>query len=287
MDYDFVNDLLLIKQLLGLTDTALAQALGVSRSTLNRWIAGNGITTRLMETVYEYAYSKGLRINDIKSQFHKEESENKGSALLFHGARFPIEGKVDLAHAKTSNDLGVGFYCGETLEQSSMYCAGGKEGSVYLFSASFSGLTQAKLSVDTEWMLAISYFRGRLKGREANPLLRSIVEKIEGADYVIAPIADNKMFSLINNFIDGEITDEQCKHCLSATNLGNQIVLRSEKAIRKLSPLARLYLCASEKNDRLVAREESNRIGNDKVKAARIKYAGQGKYIDQLLGERL
>jgi len=30
------------------------------------------------------------------------------------------------------------------------------------------------------------------------------------------------MFEIIDSFIEGEITDVQCQHCLSATNLGKQ-----------------------------------------------------------------
>ena len=32
-------------------------------------------------------------------------------------------------------------------------------------------------------------------------------------------------FEIIDRFIDGEITDVQCQHCLSATNLGKQYVI--------------------------------------------------------------
>ena len=31
-------------------------------------------------------------------------------------------------------------------------------------------------------------------------------------------------FEIIESFIDGEITDVQCQHCLSATNMGKQYV---------------------------------------------------------------
>ena len=39
------------------------------------------------------------------------------------------------------------------------------------------------------------------------------------------------MFQIINSFIEGELTDEQCKHCLAATNLGMQYIFVSEKAV--------------------------------------------------------
>ena len=51
------------------------------------------------------------------------------------------------------------------------------------------------------------------------------------------------MFQIINSFIDGEITDEQCKHCLAATNLGYQYVFVTPKSTKhlKLSSVA-MYL---------------------------------------------
>ena len=94
------------------------------------------------------------------------------------------------------------------------------------------------------------------------------------------------MFSIINNFIDKEITDEQCKHCLSATNLGYQYVIKSPKAIKRLKIIEKCYICSEEKNDYLEKRKDYTKLGDDKVKAARIKYRGIGKYIDELLGEK-
>ena len=72
----------------------------------------------------------------------------------------------------------------------------------------------------------IEYLRFKaLEKYKEHPYIKKLISKLENIDYVIAPIADNRMYRIINSFIDGEITDEQCKHCLAATNLGNQYVL--------------------------------------------------------------
>lgn len=39
------------------------------------------------------------------------------------------------------------------------------------------------------------------------------------------------MFRIIDSFIEGEITDEQCIHCLAATNLGLQYVFKTKKCL--------------------------------------------------------
>ena len=92
------------------------------------------------------------------------------------------------------------------------------------------------------------------------------------------------MFQLIEEFIDGEITDVQCQHALSATNLGMQVVFLSELALERVRPpLGRCILAEAEKKDYLTGKLEENRIGIDKAKIAKREYRGQGQYIDQIL----
>ena len=55
------------------------------------------------------------------------------------------------------------------------------------------------------------------------------------------------MFEIIDNFIDGEITDVECKRCLSVTSLGMQYVFISERALSKIAMLERCYLSDEEK----------------------------------------
>ena len=91
------------------------------------------------------------------------------------------------------------------------------------------------------------------------------------------------MFQIIDTFIDGEITDEQCKHCLAATNLGKQYVLISDKAINHVKILERCFISNLEKNEYKGKRNDDLKLGDDKVKLARIQYRGKGRYIDEIL----
>ena len=91
------------------------------------------------------------------------------------------------------------------------------------------------------------------------------------------------MFEIIDSFIDGEITDIQCQHCLSATNLGNQYVFVTQKALSQVEILRHCYLCEAEKQSYISARHKDSKVSNDKVKIARKQYRGQGKYIEEIL----
>ena len=132
-------------------------------------------------------------------------------------------------------------------------------------------------------MLTGACFRGRLKGRISAEKQSQICAKADQADYIIAPIADNRMYQIIDSFIDGEITDEQCRHALAATELGMQYVIKTERAAECAEVLERCYLCSEEKKNYYTARSDDFRAAEDKVRAARIKYRGKGKYIDELL----
>jgi hypothetical protein len=132
-------------------------------------------------------------------------------------------------------------------------------------------------------MISIAYFRGWLKEYENTIVIQKILQKIQQADVIIAPIADNRMFDIINEFVENEITDEQCRHALAATNLGYQYVLKTKKAIDSISYLQELYVCNKEKEKCIEGRVSLTNNGQQKVKMARIEYKNKGRYIGEIL----
>lgn len=114
-------------------------------------------------------------------------------------------------------------------------------------------------------------------------MIQGVLNRLNGVDYVVAPIADNRMFQIIDSFIEGEITDVQCRHCLSATNLGNQYVFFTQRAADQIKILRRCYLASVEKEAYISVRSEDAQGSNDKVKIARKQYRGQGQYIEEIL----
>ena len=132
-------------------------------------------------------------------------------------------------------------------------------------------------------MLTIAYYRGALSEYENHPTVKNIIKKSRNCDYIIAPIADNRMFQIINAFINGELTDEQCKHCLAATNLGMQYIFISEKAANQLKLIERCYIAENEKEYFKNRRYDELKLGDNKVKLAKKQYRGKGLYIDEIL----
>ena len=203
--------------------------------------------------------------------------------LLFHGAKSKIKGTLTANKSRDNNDFGKGFYAGENYEQSISFISSFDKPSVYFLDLNENGLTFKKFNVNQEWMMTIAYFRGALDEYKSHPKIKNLINNLNNYDYIIAPIADNRMYQIINSFIEGEITDVQCKHCLSATNLGFQYVFLSEKSLKNLKIVERCYVSSYEKEYFRNLRLADVKVGNDKVKIARMQYRGQGRYIDEIL----
>ena len=284
MNYSVGTDVELVKELLDCTTAGLSKRTGIGTATLERWLA-NGVvpSSSRLEAFYSFAFSEGLRLNAIKAQLYSEQAEQSNRTALFHGSKTGISGPLSLGKSRPNNDFGRGFYCGESLEQSAMFVSDCAAPSLYMAEFDAAGLHGERFHVDENWMLAVAWNRGRLRQYAEHPLIKGLQARLAKADYVIAPIADNRMFEVIDSFIDGEITDVQCQHSLSATDLGSQHVFVSEKALENVTLLERCYLCADEKRQYLESKRETQRIGIDKGKVARRQFRGEGRYIEELL----
>ena len=91
------------------------------------------------------------------------------------------------------------------------------------------------------------------------------------------------MYQIINKFINSEISDEQCKHALSVTNLGMQYILLSDKAIEKLKLVTTLYVCDDEKRELIQNKNKEIKTTQHKIQLINQKYYGKGKLIGKIL----
>lgn len=284
MEYEFAKD---VETYLVLTEQSIknnSKELQVTRQTIYNWMDNKtNVNEKTIQKFYEAVYCSGIHLNKIKEQLYREDCTVSEDILLFHGSKSGIEGPISLERARSNNDFGKGFYCGETLDQAAQFVSGFDTSSVYMIRFDPTNLRELRFCVDQDWMLTIAWFRGRLKKFSKSEKIKTLIHKTQTADYIIAPIADNRMFQIIDQFIEGEITDVQCQHCLSATNLGFQYILKTEVALKQTQILEKCFLAPSEKKDYIALRTESEHIGLDKVKLAKRKYRNQGKYIEEIL----
>lgn len=255
----------------------LSSKTGISRTTLEQIKRTGKTTDQVCEKFYSFIYEKGYRINSVKEELSKEKYDH----VLYHGSKTGLT-RITPDGSRDNCDFGKGFYLGETYEQALAFVCEFDKSSVYSFRYSPSELKIKELSCNLDWMLSICHYRGTLGKYSRNGMVTKIINDIESADLVIAPIADNKMFYIMALFTEGEINSEVALHSLSASKLGMQYIFRTNKALNSLSPIEKHYLCNPEREDcrkRLI--ERSYEI-DTKLKLAKRKFKN-GFFIEELL----
>lgn len=283
MDYNFDKDFKAIRDVLDISQKEFAKVLDTEQKTISNIESKDSYPSKtIVESAFTYAFKKDVKINKLKELLCRDNLSHN-EKLLFHGSKGEIKGDIDVNFGRGNNDFGQGFYTGESYEQAVSFISIYDDPSVYFMSFDDSDLKCKRYSVDREWMMTIAYYRESLEEYENHPLIEKIIKESRDCDYIIAPIADNKMFETINEFIEGNLTNEQCKHCLAATNLGMQYVFLTEKAASRLKIVERCYVCDKEREYYKKIKEDYRKLGNDKVKLAKAQYRGIGKYIDEVL----
>lgn len=283
MDYNFDKDFKAIRDVLDISQKEFAKVLDTEQKTISNIESKDSYPSKtIVESAFTYAFKKDVKINKLKELLCRDNL-SYNEKLLFHGSKGEIKGDIDVNYGRGNNDFGKGFYTGESYEQAVSFISTYDDPSVYFMSFDDSDLKCKRYSVDSEWMMTIAYYRETLDKYENRPLIKKIIAESRDCDYIVAPIADNKMFETINEFIEGNLTDEQCKHCLVATNLGMQYVFLTEKAASRLKIVERCYVCDKEREHYKKLKEDYRKLGNDKVKLAKAQYRGIGKYIDEVL----
>lgn len=285
MEFNFIEDLETIKTITQNSWSEIAEMLNVDYSTLSRWRNGTSKPSdRMVENIYNYLYKNNFRINRLLEENFKD-NQTENCKILFHGSKEGIKGKLSISFSNEKRDFGKGFYLGESVKQAISFVSSFPKSWLYTIKIkNFKKLKIKEFDVCKEWMILVAYYRGKLEEYKNSRYLESLVNSIKDVDVVIAPIADNSMYSIINDFIEGSITDLQCVNSLSANRLGKQFVVLNDKTLDNNVEIVKTsYLCALEKEDYEIEKETEINIGKNKMILAKRKYAGQGLYIEEIL----
>lgn len=242
-------------------------------------------TKQQLENIYNFAYNRGLYINEIHWQEALDKYRAPGVDVVSHGARTYIKGDIRLDVSGDSNDFSDGFYMGQDIAQGGMFVGEEPNSSLYILTFNPKGLKRAQFNVSVDWMLAVCWYRDKIPQYADAKRVRRIRDKVDNCDYVLAPIADNKMFEVIDAFSNKEITDLQCLYALSATHLGYQYVLKKEACLSHVDIKEHMYFCSVEKSLYNKQADVETNTSMNKAIIARNRYKDDGVYIDELLGD--
>ena len=242
-------------------------------------------TKQQLENIYNFAYNKGLYLNEIKWGECVDEFQQGRTKVGSHGSRVNIKGNIRLDVSGESNDFADGFYVGQHIGQAGMFVGEEPNSSLYILTFNTEDLDVAAFNVGVDWMLAVAYYRNKIPQYADHPKIKAIRDKVDNCDYVFGPIADNKIFEVIDAFTEGLITDQQCLYALSATHLGYQYVLKTQKALEHLEMKEHLYYCAAEKAMYNKEADVETNTSMNKALIAKKRYADRGQYITELLSD--
>lgn len=163
--------------------------------------------------------------------------------ILYHGSIEIIEKPV-FGKGKAYNDYGQGFYCTEHLELAKEWaCNENVDGYANRYEIETDGLNILKLSSDQytilNWLALLMLHR---KGRLSTPvsrrgrdyLIEHFLPDFEGYDAIIGYRADDSYFSFARSFVSNEISLRQLALAMKLGKLGEQFVLKSEKAFEAI-----------------------------------------------------
>lgn len=163
--------------------------------------------------------------------------------ILYHGSNERIEAPV-FGKGKKYNDYGQGFYCTEHLELAKEWsCNEGIDGFANKYELEVEGLNILNLSSDEYTILHwLALLLNNRRFRLSTPVMRRGTEwlkehfliDIREYDLVIGYRADDSYFSFARAFVGNEISLSQLNYAMRLGKLGEQYVLKSEKAFAQI-----------------------------------------------------
>ncbi len=195
---------------------------------------------------------------------------------VYHGSDHVIE-KPLYKGSKRTNDYGYGFYTTESVELAKEWaCGDGTDGFVNSYELDLTGLKVLNLNDEEysilNWLAILtsyrSYWQKESIAEEAKRYLQEhFFTDPENYDVVIGYRADDSYFTFAQDFVAGAISVAKLSEAMHLGKLGEQIVLKSEKAFSQIGFIeveavnADIYYERKQVRDREARREYRKRRG--------------------------
>lgn len=199
--------------------------------------------------------------------------------ILYHGSLDLIKKPV-FGYGKTNNDYGPGFYCTQNLELAKEWAAQDpeKDGWANEYSIEIDGLKLLNLNGSEytilNWLSVLAKYRDfrvstPIARQGKNYLIENFSVPVENYDMIMGYRADDSYFSFARAFVNNELSIAQLANAMRLGKLGEQYVLKSQKAFDKIQfkeahrSLAKEYF--SKRKDRNEAANQAFRKEADNV----------------------
>ncbi len=280
-----------IRQFTGLSQTEMASKIGVRFATINRWENGHSLPTRLaQEGLYSLCEDYNVPVYDMIIKKIKREVNaldiEKDRILLYHGSKKGLVGDI-APISREKCDFGKGFYMGTTPEQPLTLICDFEDSEFYVVSLDTRELVSIEIPANIDWAMVVAYHRGRMERIKGSKFYNKYSQMTTGKDLAIGSIANDRMFFVIDNFFQENITDTALVSSLYALQLGKQYVALTEKACKAIRVEKEIPLSFFEKKVLQKASESNRQKGIGMANEICKKHRREGKFFDEILDEAL
>ena len=283
-----MNTVFEIRSALQWSQSKLADEIGVSFATVNRWENEKSTPNRLaQEKMLAICEENHITLAEIKHEANIGDAteitdKHPKKILLYHPSKKANQVKIKPA-SRDRCDFGAGFYMGtDPLQPLTLICD--YEQSVfYILSVDLHSLKTLDVPADIEWAMLVAYHRGRMEAARGTKFFQKYQELDKDYDMVIGSIANDRMFYVLDSFFEGTITDTALVKSLSALKLGRQYVAITQKACDAVKIEREVQLLWMERQALKKASEQNRSNGIAFANQICKEYRREGRFFDEIL----
>lgn len=163
--------------------------------------------------------------------------------ILYHGSEQIIE-KPQFGKGARTNDYGRGFYCTENIELAKEWaCSKNTNGFANQYELDMTGMSVLNLTSSEyhilNWLAILADNRTYWERSSISEQAKKYLQEnflIESGDYdiIIGYRADDSYFSFAQDFVANTISLQQLDKAMHLGKLGEQVVLKSQKAFEQI-----------------------------------------------------
>ena len=279
-----------IRDALQLSQNQFANEIGVSFATVNRWEngktePGQPAQNRIFQLTVQNDIPAAQIIYDKIRRISEAISDTNQKQLLYHGSKSGIKGKITPS-SRSRCDFGKGFYMGTIPEQPLTLTCDFQNSKFYILSVDFSKLKQVMIPPDINWALIVALNRGKMETIKHSQFYKRIADLTESCDVISGSIANDRMFYVLDQFFQGNITDVALINSLSALNLGQQFVAVTQKACDCIQIEKEIELSYLEKLILKSEAEQNRQTGISLANKICRAHRREGLYFDEIIANQ-
>ena len=271
-----------MRELACMSQEQFAKEIGTTVVSINRWENGKSIPNPMAQNQLNlFCTNHNINIADVIVKKYGYE-HNDDRVILYHGSKEGIKGSIQ-PKSREDCDFGIGFYTGtDTIQPLTLVC-GESNPRFYVVDLNLDGLNVLDYELGLDWAMTVAYYRGYMDTIKGSELYEKYAHMFDGYDIVIGYIANDRLYTELTRFFNGDITDTALMNCLVALDLGKQYVAKTQKGCDAFKIVSESNIYPMEltalQEKAAIRRKESYAIANQIEK----QYRRVGKYFDENL----